>query len=435
MSIPPITPEPSPNLQSSPDENWDIPGPPPAQVVAVEAGFYPLPILLDFALRWFFLVLVNANWLAEWVFWVAQLLLIPGGVLAWTYARKERILARFNLDKSRAFPRVSSSFGIYLFLSANLGLDVYILNTQLTEIWPWLRVVVLGLAPFLFGVYLLLLYLASYAAPPAQKLPKSKESLPQPAAGDMESSPAIDPLDSRVLNAEARLASLNLSVETYSLESTLFGGLAFSAFLTLISSNVPVLLYTQTALQKLAVVFERFLLWDFETLGGLLATFIFPDHFYALLCLECLFTSLFFILVIASKVRYYALQKHAQLLVQQALKYHQKKDDLDLHTKIKDPVARFRMAALAAQVIKNVETVEEIFKELTAVLNFMNLFRGLGIALFFALLVTGAFLLSSFLGIGVLVFILLTFAYTAFDKGVRERRLNELVRRMNLRGK
>lgn len=73
--------------------------PPPAQVEAVEAGFYPLPILLDFGLRWFFLVLVNANWLAEWVFWVAQLLLIPGGVLAWTDACKERILARLTWIK------------------------------------------------------------------------------------------------------------------------------------------------------------------------------------------------------------------------------------------------------------------------------------------------------------------------------------------------
>lgn len=75
--------------------------------------------------------------------------------------------------------------------------------------------------------------------------------------------------------------------------------------------------------------------------------------------------------MIASKVRYYALQKHAQLLVQQALKFHQKKDDLDLHTEIKDQVARFRMETLAANVMKNIETVEEIFKELTA-LNFMG---------------------------------------------------------------
>ncbi len=402
----------------------------PAQVL--DAGFSPRPILLDFCLRWCLLGLFKSNGIAAWVFWVGQLLVIPLGILAWTYARQNRIRVQLNLDKGNVYACVKTSYGIFLFLSVNLGVGLYIFYGQLAGVWQWLRVVAVVLDAALFGFYLMLVYLASFAVPRAPKQTKGKAALAQPAV-DEEPTSAIDPLDSRVLKAEARLASLNLSVETYSLESTLFGGLAFSAFLTLISSNVPVLMYTQQTLLQTALLFDRMMVIDLQGVLSLVNSFAPTEIFYALLCLECIFTSLFFMLVIASKVRYYALQKHAQLLVQQAMKYNQKKDDLEIHNRNIDPVTRLRLAALAAIVIKNIETVDETFKELAAVINFMHLFRGLGIGLFFALLVTGAFLLAPLLGMGVLAFILLTFAYTAFDKGVREKRLNELVRKISSR--
>ncbi len=392
----------------------------------VEVNFSPWPMLLDYILRWAFFALYSFDIIPGWLFWTAQFIFIPLFIVVWVFGRYFRVNKLLGSDKTNTSYSPKSSFLTFLFYIALLGSGLYVFYQQLNDVWTWLRIVLVILDFAAYGVYLFCIFVFSIATPK-----KNKDKVPAVEAQET-AIPVIksecDQNDYEVLEAELQMTTMNLNVETFSLESTLFGGLAFSAFLTLIASSTPILTYTQELLILIGRFFQFLTVFDFSSMERMFASLVYPDHLFGLLSLECLFTSLFFILVIASKVRYHALQRHAYLLVKQVSKYNQKENAAQSQeTQPTDPDGQTNHNPLTAIVSKNLEIVNKSFKELQAIINYMNVFRNLGLGAFFTLLITGAFIISNFMGIIVSGFIVLAFFFTSIDKLLREKRLNELV--------
>jgi hypothetical protein len=400
---------------------------PPPKPELIRADFTFWPILVDTFSRWTLYTLYRYQLIPGWLFWVSQFLFIPLGIYIYCMILRKKIIGRLSSGDTQIRIKPKGSFLIFAFYLAILTSGLYVFYSQLEGMPGWLRIVTVVIVTGLLGFYFIMVYELSVALPKRKNKPEFlANDLPNAEnIKDKEFSP--DENDERVINAEARLYSMDQHVETYSLESTLFGGLAFSAFLVLVTSNVAVIGYTQTLLKVMAIFTQQLFLLDFSSLGPAIHMLAYPDSIFAALCLECLLTSLFFILVIASKIRYHSLQRQVQLLVQLAVHYDRKEDELfNREEKFINEKAEGRLASLTDKVTEKLISAEKSFDELSTTITYMSIFRTIGIFFFFSLLVSGSFLISNVLGVVVLIFIGITQLYSSVDRWVREKHILDL---------
>ena len=133
------------------------------------------PITVDFVSRWFLWYFWQREVVADWVFWIGQIFIISVGILVWASSRYNKIRedACYSTTDFNVSPE-STTWSVLLSLLV-VGWGIYI-AVSLSAGWAsWLRVAWAILIFFIYGIYIIILYVTSVVAPPSKAAPKKRE--------------------------------------------------------------------------------------------------------------------------------------------------------------------------------------------------------------------------------------------------------------------
>lgn len=222
--------------------------------------------------------------------------------------------------------------------------------------------------------------------------------------------------------------SITHRVESYTLESALFGALAFSGFLTLLGADEPVLpriRALEADIEAIWTVMRKAPLAVREQLVERLT----PEDVIAALTVETVLSSMLFLLVILSRLRFYNTLKRVDHSVRSARAMNDKEDQvhlLDIETRGEIVELSTRRAYLTERVNQYMNDAETLFDAMKPLVAYMWVFRTLGIGMFLLILVTSAFLISPMLSLAFVVLTISAYMYMHLDNRVHEKRLHSI---------
>ncbi|MEM8964144.1 MAG: hypothetical protein AAGD38_21850, partial [Acidobacteriota bacterium] len=256
-----------------------------SEYVTAPIRFSFLPLVLDLASRWVVFLLLDVGGIGPMVAWGLQVA-ITFAVLFFVFERDDKttkhlrtlLPASLRERKVKVQTDVQVSAWGFLCLAAGFcamaytGLNVWPFSDWQEGLgWSVLKYTIVTVLLAAYGAYLLAVFFTSGRAPkPIDALPTDEASTEQ-MAGAVASAPGeltvestdrvraaiesvalsrdlslentqlaeteIDQNDLSLTELDVQTASMSRRVDTYTLESALFGALAFSAFLTLITSD------------------------------------------------------------------------------------------------------------------------------------------------------------------------------------------------------
>lgn len=380
-------------------------------------GFTPIPTILDIGLRVALYVLYRLRIIDGWLLWILFLVsfFIIIGI---SVDRGMRVDKKILPDTSKYEVAIKGNFWSSLTIILNLIIGSTIFLLSMDKVVIWLRIILFIIVIAIFLIYTIGLFFFS----PQSRILQPKRTVPTPEFEICLKDNDVN--DSHIIKVGSEFHSMISNVEAYTLESTLFGGLAFSAFITLITQNPIVLTYSQNFLINIGLLFNQIFALKFPIDAKILSSFIYSESLFATLSVLCLLTSLFFVLVIISKVRFHSLEKHARVLVDQTKYFIDQENNPsgDGFSSIND-----QLDYLHNRISMNFDSVEKSFTELKGIVHFMNTFRWLGLISFLGLIVISGLLLSTVFGLIIFFVILMIILASSIDKIVREKHLTNMV--------
>jgi hypothetical protein len=356
-------------MESSENATATKPQPVPKQRVR----FSPVPLLLDSVLRSVALALFLRNVYSTGWFWTLQLIVIPAVVMFHVGQRFERSDKIFGRDAVEVqSTRFSVALSIVCFVS---GVVIF---WSLSSHWSVsYRIGATILLVFVYGGYIVGLHetgitdrLVSVSSPTAIK------PLQLPEAHDLN--------DMRIVEMETEVQSISQRVEGYTLESTLLGGLSFSGFLALLASEKPIIQALNHVGAIIDQTFEAFPRSDVsQTLATARTAPFTADDLLAIVTVLTLLSSLFFLAVIISRLRYYEVLQRVEYAVRKARVWNDKEEEVFLIVAQQDNVElRARLDQLTASVTEAVDHAEPLRQDLLGIARYLWLLRNLGLGCF-----------------------------------------------------
>jgi len=216
---------------------------------------------------------------------------------------------------------------------------------------------------------------------------------------DRYDDPSADDNNERIITLESRLKSVQQRLEGYVLESALLGGLAFSAFLQILSQNIITVADLQNFGYRISELFKLLVTADTERLPPLLAQLSGHQDLFCLISAQSLICSIFFLLVIASRMRYSDLSDQIQHYLALAHDANQKEDELFAQAEQLSERNQQRLALFSEKVQDAMLQSQKLFELLVPVLTFIRLFRNLGVATFYVVVISSALFIGNWLTI------------------------------------
>ena len=377
-------------------------------------------LLLDVALRWAVLGLRQFDWINDWIFWIAQGIVIPSLIFYLADNRATEVAATFGLKAAQTQPKDTSASVIFVVSVALLG--AYI-SYSLYSWRQWLRLLFAGTSFLVYGTYVFIIYMDSLQARSAENLSAVGEA--EEVMTDQE---WRDENDRAIIQLETDKISLSHKVEAYTLESALFGALAFSGFVTIVASDKPVLEGVQRLLGDIGMLINMVLRFDFTSLGQVLTDLTIEHTLLAAIASQTLISAVFFLSVIISRLRFNDVMRRVEFSTKLASSHNSKEEDLlnlafQTMDATKTNLQEARLQDLKAKISMATFYAEESMKDLVPVVRYMSVFRNLGVISFLLILITSALWVSRFLAIVFAALSLLAFVYPFLDKLVRDRKL------------
>lgn len=382
--------------------------------------FTGLFIILDFLLR----LLVFDLWiyfrLSDALFWSLQavgLTVLMLSLASWNYERL--------LNKHRVKHMVVEAGPWALILVLFVVVSGAVVSYSATEDWDRqsFRFLFTVAACTFYGTYIAALYLLSASGRAWHPGPDDRHAVEH--AEDLH---PIDLNDLRIARMETDTFSITHRVESYTLESALFGALAFSGFLTLLGADEPVL----PKIRALEADLEA--IWTVVRKAPLavrdqVVERLTPEDVIAALTVETVLSSMLFLLVILSRLRFYNTLKRVDHSVRSARAMNDKEDQvhlLDIETRGEIPELSTRRAYLTRRVNQYMNDAETLFDAMKPLVAYMWVFRTLGIGMFLLILVTSAFLISPMLSLAFVVLTVSAYTFMHLDNRVHEKRLHSI---------
>lgn len=397
-------------------------------------GFSYYPFLVDYLLRWTLLGLRHYEIINEWFFWVGQIIFIPCIVYIWATMRSTKIKNKHGgTAKVRYEPAgtVWSSLTAIMFIFSGSYITYHLLNTPFFSEW-WgviIKWIIAALVFVVYGVYIIFIYLESFQDTTVKKTESNIEALKEETSEANDDIGAIDKNDIDIVEMEAEIHSITQRVDTYTLESALFGALGFSGYLTLIASDKLVFPNTKTFSDIFLSIPKYITSQNPDVLISPLAMLFTKDNLIATITLETLICSLLFVLVIVSRIRLYDILRKADYAVRIAVAYNQKEEeahDTFLSSAKNDKNIEKRLVDLNKRITEAVDSARPLFSELWSIVDYMKMFRNMGIACFIVILITSAYWIWSLLGFLFIALCIIVYSYTTFDEITRNRRLQDI---------
>jgi hypothetical protein len=375
-------------------------------------------LLLDYSLRLLLYGLWRLHMVNNWIFWIGQVLIIS--ILVF-------FLVAFRLSKAKSKHNIPDSAPLYsadtllstIFTVSGLFLGTYIVFTIFHDWSLWVRGVFSVLTFLGYGLYLFAINTASV------QIKIKEDGTPVPLQLTVDE--WIDENDLEIVRLETDKTSLSQRVDTYTLESTLFGALSFSAFVTIIASEKPVLAGVRELVADFSQVARLILQFEFSQLWQPIAGMATETALIAAIAVETLICSMLFLSVIVSRLRFNDVLKRVDYAVRIASSYNDKEEEvynfvLQGHDESK---VSNRLQILKNKITDAVYHAEESFKDLRPIVNYMWLFRNLGLGSFLLILITGALWISPALAIIFTSLSVLAYVYSALDNWIRTRSLEK----------
>jgi len=147
------------------------------------------------------------------------------------------------------------------------------------------------------------------------------------------------------------------------------------------------------------------------------------------LMLETLVSSSFFLLVIASRLRFTQLIEKIDNAINLAKTYNTKEEEVYmLHLQFeKNRTYRKRLESLSAKIEKQVRVAQELLLEVKPVVAYMSLFRNLGVLMFLVIIITSLIFFDFRIALFFGFLCLMVYAYKQFDDWYRQRRLRSII--------
>ncbi len=296
----------------------------------------------------------------------------------------------------------------------------------------------------------------------------------------------VDLNDIALVELEGDEKNLTNRVDAYVLESVMFGALTFSGFLTLIAIDPEAFDIGQIRLfgQGLINFLSDFVLFEFKSTNsyGIFVTapktgghilsvdsttinsvndiasnlsddlksivqeavvgttqviearhlsthFTHAQNLIIWLMLETLISSSFFLLVIASRLRFTQLIEKIDNAINLAKTYNAKEEEVYmLHLQFeKNRAYRNRLILLSAKIEKQVAVAQELIREVKPVVAYMSLFRNLGVLMFLVIISTSLIFFDFRIALFFGFMCLMVYLYKQFDDWYRQRRLRSII--------
>ena len=222
-----------------------------------------------------------------------------------------------------------------------------------------------------------------------------------------------DENDEEIVNLEVQLRSVNEKMNAYVLEATLFSALAFSGFLQIVASEVFSITDIKQFTSKLFILFDGVINYDTSFMSSFLIYMDSREGLLALICYESLFCSIFFLSVIASRLRFSRLTDLIDRALQLSRSYNLKEEDLSSNqNRDADDI---RMQKFNKQIRDVLKIGNKGQNKITPIMEYMAFFRNLGVISFFIILITAALFISIELSIIFCSILLLSFSYFKFE--------------------
>ena len=378
-------------------------------------------ILMDYLSRWLLYGLWHFQIVNSWVFWIGQAFVIS--LLGFTLVanRSAKVKAQHNIPPNTAISAEATLLSAIFTLSGVL-LGTYIVFSLFKGWSLWVRIVLSVFTFLVYGFHILLLYFSS--------IKKTTKEDGTPVSIELPVDEWIDENDLEIVRLETDKISLSQRVDTYTLESTLFGALSFSGFVTIIASEKEVLSGVRELITDLAQVVHLIAQFEFSQLWqavGIMAT---ETALLAAIAVETLICSMFFLSVIVSRLRFNDVLKRVDYAVRIASSYNDKEEEvynliLQEHGENKEIAITNRLQILKNKISNAVYHAEESFRDLRPIVNYMRVSRNLGLVSFLIILITGALWVSAILAILFTSLSILAYVYTALDSWIRTRSLEK----------
>ena len=385
-------------------------------------------VLLDFALRCIHLAICQTGITDDWgegqslglpdgfgFFIVVQVLFIPVIVFAIAFLRDKRIKRKANaLFEELHVPLLEiriahdpwNYFITFLLLFAGVYVTKVLFEYKLNETWS----VALGLGILYLSFLFVLLKHFSKTKPTAAMVLTQVEDI---KLKSVKSDLSAEENDEEIVELGVLLKSVNEKMDSYVLEAALFGALAFSGFLQVIASDyfsIEILTKFSKSSMQLGSNVVHF---RADGTAELFDYLISKEGLLLIMAYQTLFCSIFFLAVIASRLKFNDLTDGTDRALELA-RSHNERENYLLDDEKLDP-ADERVTHVTKMIRKQLSLGNMKMNKIAPIMEYMRFFRSLGITTFFAIIVTSGLFISIQLSLIMLFIAVLSFSYFRLD--------------------
>lgn len=384
-------------------------------------GFVYFPLLVDLGLRVAVLTAWRYALMPAWLFWLLQAPVISLGITVWTYNRRDSIAKRYGIARNAVQQKTPALAGWFGCAAAAYG------SYQIVRGLPPIHsaflhslLAIVLVAAYLF--YVLMIFVGSLSAKPIEDL--SYDNLP-----NFE---PVDENDRQLVRLQTEVAVFERRVESYTIESVLIGGLAFSAFVTIVASDAVSALPAGDLFRKLSDTGRTIgkigtLSFRWDAVGQALMQLLTGPRLLEVISCLALMCSILFLAVIVGRLRFNSLVGVANYSALMASTFNDKEEEVDriLQTTASDDL-RARMRVLQGYIATSLAEGNVALDQLRPIVAYMGIFRHLGVVTFLATLVASAMWFSPVLALGFFGVGVVAYAYPALDHWLRDKAIRKL---------
>lgn len=371
------------------------------QLIRIPVSIWPM--VLDFALRCIVITLIRP---APNILAVFNILVIPAIIFSIVVVvhRRDRKYNRQLLDQygeSHRFkiePNVS--IANYSWLALFIGLGVYIAYL--------LTVPLHGLAFLGLTVYYFISLRFFYVGRLTENGLASQliESRHEKADYDYDSN------DEEIVRLETRLNASTGRLEAYVLESALFGALTFSGFLQIMASDLVSFADLENFANSMFEISRAVIYFDWSAYNASLAKITDKVSLLCLVSVESLLCSIFFLAVIASRLRFSDVADSVRAAINMAKTFNDKEEIMAGAPHLDNE----RLGKLTAKINQQLHIANEALDRANPIMTYMQYFRSAGILMFLVILVTSSLFITGVLGWIFIALVFATFLYFNFAR-------------------
>lgn len=371
-------------------------------------------IIIDFLLRcislWHFKVFIHSDFESSDIeprlfFILSQFIFIPLGVFIFSYFRDKRIekntqkifseIGRNDLKITNIHSPWNYLFTfILLIFGILISIIVFEFSSQDYGI-------VVPIYTLLYGVYFMIIL--SFFSKKKPSISQIINQLDKINLNQVKTNLNHNENDEEIIELDVSLRSANEKMEAYVLEAALFGALAFSGFLQLISSSNISIESIGLFSSNFYGMFEGIVNFSSKSTLHSINQLLSKDGILSLMAFLTLFCSVFFLAVIASRLRFNDLSDSIDKSLQLSKIYNDKEENIiSLNGGNPNESSNVITKIIRKHLIQGNLTLEQTLP----IMEFMRFFRTLGIFTFFVIVVSGGLFVSVQLSL-VLAFIML----------------------------